>query len=168
MARPKNKQELLDFSEQNYKRLLTLIDSYSPEQQQLTFPPGTLNRNIRDVLGHLHHWHLLLLGWKETAAKGEKPEMPAPGHSWKTTPALNREINELYSTVPLSEIRNHLSDSYQAVREIVKNHTQVELFTKRHYNWTGSTSLAAYLVSATSSHYDWAYKIIKRSFKALG
>jgi hypothetical protein len=36
-----------------------------------------------------------------------------------------------------------------------------ELFTKKKYQWTGTTSLGAYLVSATSSHYDWGLKTIK-------
>ena len=36
---------------------------------------------------------------------------------------------------------------------------------KKKYKWTGSTSLGAYLVSATSSHYDWAYKLIKKCLK---
>ena len=167
MARPKNKQELLDFSEKNYQRLLELVDSLSPAEQQLAFPEGTLNRNIRDVFGHLHHWHLLLLSWTEIAAVGKKPEMPAPGHSWKTTPALNREINERYAAMPLPAVRQSLADSYQQVRQIISTHTEEELFTKRYYNWTGSTSLGAYLISATSSHYDWAYKLIKRSLKEM-
>ncbi|MEL6140134.1 MAG: ClbS/DfsB family four-helix bundle protein, partial [Bacteroidota bacterium] len=33
------------------------------------------------------------------------------------------------------------------------------------YAWTGTTSLGAYLISSTSSHYDWAYKLIKRCKK---
>ncbi|HOP45228.1 MAG TPA: ClbS/DfsB family four-helix bundle protein, partial [Flavobacteriales bacterium] len=37
-----------------------------------------------------------------------------------------------------------------------------ELFEKKRYRWTGSTSLGAYLVSATSSHYDWALKLIQK------
>ena len=93
--------------------------------------------------------------------------MPAPGHSWKTTPALNREINERYAAIPLQEMRQSLAASYQQVRQLIKAHTEEELFTKRYYNWTGSTSLGAYLISATSSHYDWAYKLIKRSLKEM-
>ncbi|MEL6971721.1 MAG: ClbS/DfsB family four-helix bundle protein [Bacteroidota bacterium] len=167
MARPKNKQELLSLSESSYQQLLAYVDALSPEQQALAFPPATLNRNIRDVLGHLHHWHLLLLGWTEVAAAGERPQLPAPGHTWKSTPALNREINAYYATTPLVEVRQMLADSYQRVRQIIMNHTEEELFTKCYYKWTGSTSLGAYLISATSSHYDWGFKLIKRSMKAI-
>ena len=167
MARPKNKQELLTLSEKNYRKLLSFIDSFSPEEQRLEFPEGTMNRNMRDVLGHLHHWHLLFLGWHETAAAGEKPELPAPGYTWKTTPELNQMIQRKYAEVPLPEIRLRLANSYQRVRQIMEQHTEEELFTKRYYKWTGSTSLGAYLISATSSHYDWGFKLIKRCMKGV-
>jgi hypothetical protein len=45
--------------------------------------------------------------------------------------------------------------------ELAAGHTDAELFTKRRYVWTGSTSLGAYLVSATSSHYAWAAKQLR-------
>jgi hypothetical protein len=45
--------------------------------------------------------------------------------------------------------------------ELIGKHTDEELFTKKRYGWTGSTSLGAYLVSATSSHYDWALKTLR-------
>lgn len=44
---------------------------------------------------------------------------------------------------------------------LVRKHTDEELFTKKKQGWTGTTSLGAYLISATSSHYDWALKTIK-------
>lgn len=165
MPRPKNKSELLTIGEQNYQKLLQLIDSYSLEEQMLEFPEGTLNRNIRDVLGHLHHWHLLCLGWNAEAEAGRKPEMPAPGHTWKTTPDLNRIIQEKYNKTPLADMKTLLGDSYLQIRALIQRHSEKELFEKRYYSWTGSTSLGAYLISASSSHYDWAYKLVRRCKK---
>ena len=40
-----------------------------------------------------------------------------------------------------------------------------ELFTKKAFDWTGTTSLGSYCVSATFSHYDWATKDIKKALK---
>lgn len=162
MARPKNKSDLISLGQENYKRLNELVDSYSAKEQESDFPPGTLNRNIRDVLAHLHHWHLMFLGWYEAGMKGEKPEMPAKGYSWKTTPDLNLEIRKRYTGTPLYEVRKTLETSFHDVQNIIASHSNEELFTKKRYKWTGSTSLGAYLVSATSSHYDWAIKLIKR------
>lgn len=162
MARPQTKEELLLLSQGNMDKLLTYIDAL-PEAEQLTeFPEGTLNRNIRDVLGHLHHWHLMMAQWYEVGMDGQKPEMPAPGFTWKTVPELNRQIRETYSEIPLSEVRELVKESHLVLRQLIHQHSEEELFEKKYYGWTGSTSLAAYLISATSSHYDWALKLIKR------
>ena len=55
MARPKNKTELLDLGKRNFELLIELIENLSQEEQDKEFPKGTMNRNIRDVLMHLHH-----------------------------------------------------------------------------------------------------------------
>ncbi|MEM8896835.1 MAG: ClbS/DfsB family four-helix bundle protein, partial [Bacteroidota bacterium] len=88
MPRPKTKEELLHLSEVNYQKLISLIASYSKEEQVREFPEGTLNRNIRDVLGHLHHWHQLFLGWYEEGMAGKKPDIPAKGYTWRKTSDL--------------------------------------------------------------------------------
>ena len=165
MARPTNKDDLLIQSEENYRKLFKLIDGLSEEKREADFPEGTLNRNVRDVLGHLHHWHGLMGNWYQTGMSGQKPAMPAPGYTWKTVPALNRWIQQQYTSVPLVEMRERLETSHVSTLELIIQHTDEELFTKKYYPWTGSTSLGAYLVSATSSHYDWAYKLIKRLTK---
>ena len=94
--------------------------------------------------------------------KGEKPEMPAPGYTWKMTPQLNEWIWGQYRETDLSDVKKQLNQSYSKIQQIIKNHSDEELFEKKKYKWTGSTSLAAYLISATSSHYDWAFKLIKK------
>ena len=165
MSRPKSKLELLKLSQDNFKKLNNFIDQKSRGDQQKEFPLVTMNRNIRDVLGHLHHWHLLMLDWYKIGMSGEKPEMPAKGYSWKTTSDLNKWILENHQDSTLESIRTLLNKSYNEVQAIIEKHSDHELFEKKKYKWTGSTSLGAYLVSATSSHYDWAYKLIKKATK---
>lgn len=89
MARPKTKDELISLSNKNFDKLTAFIDEM---RQNAQFPVATLNRNIRDVLTHLYQWHLMMLGWYRASAKGEIPEMPAKGYTWKTTPELNKKI----------------------------------------------------------------------------
>lgn len=165
MPRPKNKTDLLEQSMSNYHRLLDFIETLPKKKRDNDFPKGTLNRNIRDVLAHLHHWHLLVQEWYKIGMKGEKPEMPAPGYTWKTTPDLNKEIQKKYSEITEKKALDLFKKSFQKVRGIIEEHTNDELFTKKHFKWTGSTSLGAYLISATSSHYDWAYRLIKKQTK---
>ena len=165
MARPKNKEELAYLSNENYNKLLSYIDSLSGEVQNGEFPKGTMNRNVRDVLTHLHEWHLMMLGWYKVGMKGDKPDMPAKGYSWKITPQLNRLIWENYQKTTLKEARADLNKSFAEIQAVIKQHAGDELFEKKRYKWTGSTSLGSYLVSCTSSHYDWALKLIKKATK---
>jgi hypothetical protein len=165
MARPKTKDELVQSSDENFRKLNDLINGFSEEEQQAEFPQSTMNRNIRDVLMHLHHWHLMFLDWYKIGIAGEKPQMPAPGYTWKMTPELNRWIWEQYQKTGLEEAKSLLQQSFQDVQKIIQAHTNDELFEKKRYKWTGSTSLGAYLISATSSHYDWALKLIKKAKK---
>jgi len=134
MPRPKSKEELLLLGEENYEKLLRLIDSFSDEEKASSFPPGTMNRNIRDVLAHLHHWHLMMMTWYEVGMRGEKPEMPAPGYSWKTTPELNREIWKKYSDLPLKEARKNFEQSHADVMKLVRKHSNEELFERSAIN----------------------------------
>lgn len=163
MPRPKTKEELLILAQENFDRLFTLVDSFSNEEQEKEFPKGTLNRNIRDVLTHLYHWHNLMHGWYTVGAKGEKPDIPAKGYTWKTTPDLNKEIQKLYSDTELKEAKRKVKASHKKIMKLIEQHSNDELFEKKRYKWTGTTSLGAYLISCTSSHYDWAYKLIKKA-----
>lgn len=165
MPRPTNKATLLALSESNYNKLQSFISKLSAQEQEQDFPPGTLNRNIRDVLAHLHHWHLLFLDWYKVGMQGQKPAMPAKGYTWKTTATLNQKIQTTYQQQTLSDIQSLLNESYLRVRQHIEQHSDEELFEKKRYHWTGSTSLGAYLVSATSSHYNWALKLIKKARK---
>lgn len=167
MPRPKNKSELLQLSAENSRQLLDHIDKLGPKAQQLEFPPGTLNRNIRDVITHLHHWHTLFLDWYRIGMSGAKPLMPAKGYSWKTLPYFNQWIWRNYQSVNLAEALVSFKSSFDEVRKIIEAHSDEELFEKKRYKWTGSTSLASYLISATSSHYQWGLKLIKRAIKRL-
>ena len=95
--------------------------------------------------------------------KGLKPDMPAKGYSWKDTKELNKKIWRDYRHHELENIRMNLNDSYLKVQKIINKHTDKEMFEKRRYNWTGSSSLSTYIRANTSSHYNWAYKLIKKA-----
>ena len=165
MARPTSKGSLVTLAKENYQRLISLIEALPERQREKAFPEGTMNRNIRDVIGHLYYWHLLFLNWYEEGMKGGKPKIPKEGYTMKDTPKLNREIWKSCQKVPFSKMFSLFKDSHSKVFQIIESHTDEELFTKKRYPWTKTTSLGSYLVSATSSHYDWALKLIRKSIK---
>ena len=165
MPRPKSKKELLELSRINYEKLLELANSYSKSKIEKEFPIGTLNRNIKDVLAHLHEWHVMMLKWYNVGMTGEMPDMPVKGYTWQTLPELNKKIQKKYKDIEFQKAKKLLDDSYKQIQNVIKKHTDEELFEKKRYKWTGSTSLGAYLISNTSSHYDWAIKLIKKAMK---
>ena len=165
MPVPKTKAELLHQSEEHYKALMEYIGSFSKEERDSEFPPGTMNRNIRDVLAHLYHWHTLFLEWYRIGMQGDIPDKPAKGYSWKDTKQLNLDIWENYQRHDIEEIIKLLDASHNDVHAIIKQHSGIELFEKKKFKWTGSSSLSTYLRSNTSSHYRWAYNLIKKAKK---
>lgn len=167
MPRPTCKEELLHLSQANFEKLSKLIDSLTPKQQNTNYNFEYRDKNIRDTLCHLHEWHLMMCEWYKVGMSGEKPYMPSKGYTWKTLPNLNQKIWEKYQQTSLLEAKKLLNSSFQKVQNLINVHSNEELFTKKLYKWTNTTSLGAYLISATSSHYDWAMKYIKKHKKSL-
>ncbi len=168
MPRPKNKDELLELSNSNFNKMLELIESFGEEEiTNGKIPFEDRDKNIRDILAHLHQWHLMMLDWYKVGMNGEKPNIPAKGYTFKTTPELNQEIWKKYQTTKYSEILNMIKESFSEIQILINQHTNNELFEKRKYKWTGTTSLGSYLTSASSSHYDWAMKKLRKYKKAL-
>lgn len=167
MARPTTKDELLALSDKNYNKLNDLIESVPKEKQEINFPFEDRDKNIRDVLAHLHEWHLMMEKWYTTGMKGETPVIPAKGYTWKTLPDLNAVIWEKYQNVSLADIKKDLDESHKKITALIKSHSNEELFTKSLYPWTKTTSLGSYFISNTSSHYDWAFKKIRKFTKSL-
>lgn len=89
---------------------------------------------------------------------GQKPVIPGEGVTWQTLPIQNRRIYERYQGTSLPDALVLLLASHDLVMKLVEQHSDEDVFTKKKYAWTGTTSLGAYLISATSSHYDWAFK----------
>ena len=164
MARPTNKESLLNESQKSFDRLLELVDSIPNGEKVI---PGVNGEwSVKDVLAHLCAWHSLIEAWYTEGMAGNKPEMPAPGYTWKTTPQLNEKIFQDHKNESLDLVFQNLRSSHSKVQGMIKRHSNEELFTKKQYPWTGSTSMGSYFVSATSSHYQWAIDLIKKWLKS--
>lgn len=62
--------------------------------------------------------------------------MPAPGYTWKTTPKLNKAIWEKRKNSKYTDVRKLFDESYGKLQEIIIQHTEEELFTKKNYHRT--------------------------------
>jgi len=117
------------------------------------------------MLAHLHHWQLIVLDWYAIGMVGKKPDIPAKGYTWKTLLDLNRNIWKKYKDSSCTDVRKLLGASFKNIQKHIERHSDQEFFEKKNHAWTGIKSLAAYLISSTSSHYDWVYKLLKKTTK---
>lgn len=73
MARPQTKEDLITAAQTKYDQLLALIDSMSRLELETEFDFSddpkkkeahwSRDKNLRDVIMHLHEWHNLMLQW---------------------------------------------------------------------------------------------------------
>ena len=171
MPRPQTKAEFITAAGAGWDKMWSRIDALSGDVQLADFCFGDdpkrkeahWNRdlNLRGVLVHLHEWHKLLLDWAKTnLAGGNVPFLPEP-YNWKTYGEMNVGFWEKHRPTSFDEARTLLSESHKNVLALIDTLTDDQLFEKKHFSWTGTSSLGSYCVSATSSHYDWAMKKIK-------
>ena len=152
MPRPKTKTELIKASQSNFNQLMALVEPL--EEKIITRSGACEHWSIKDLLAHLFAWHALFFTWYQEGMSGEKPQMPAPGYTWKTTPDLNAYIYSQQKDTAYEEIIHNLYESHKKIMGMMDDHSDEELFTKKYYKWTGTTSLGAYLGGAYSGLVD--------------
>jgi hypothetical protein len=160
MPRPSSLSELLTRLDSEFDALLGEVDRI--DVAGLLAPGACGEWSVKDLLAHLDAWHDLFLTWEDAGRAGRAVSIPAPGFTWKQTPALNDVLWRRHRDDSLGEVLARLRASHARVRDVVAAYDEPDLFAKRRYPWTGSTSVGSYAVSATTSHYDWARKLIRR------
>ena len=161
MARPTTKETLAIIAQEKFDKMWSIIDKMSRTQQEAPFSPEMASagkethwardKNLRDVLVHLYEWHQLLLAWVKANINGEKRDFLPQPYNWRNYPDMT-----------LSDSKSLLKGTHAEVMKWLGGFSQEELFSKHSFSWTGSTTLGAYFISATASHYDWAIKKLKK------
>lgn len=171
MPRPKTKDELIQASNSNFQKLFELIDSMSQKSLNTKFDFSdqpkkkeahwSRDKNLRDILIHLHEWHLLILKWIKENVQGNTVDfLPAP-YNWKTYGEMNIKFWEKHQNTEYLDSVALVKETHKKVMAQLEQFSTEELFSKKYFKWTGTTSLGSYYVSTLSSHYDWAIKKIK-------
>ena len=165
MPRPTSKSDLIQAANDQFAKLWTLIGEMSDEEKRADIVPNERDKNVRDVLVHLYEWHCLLLNWiRSNTNKNPVPFLPAP-YNWKTYPQMNVAFWEKHQRTSYTDAEAMLKKTHKEVMALIETFSNEELFSKGAFDWTGTTTLGSYCVSATSSHYDWAFKDIKKALK---
>ena len=175
MARPTTKSDLIELADVQFTQLWTFIHAMSDAQQTATFQfdSATLGKeahwmrdqNVRDVLIHLYEWHQLLLNWVHANQNGTAQPFLPPPYNWKTYGQMNVDFFDKHQNTPYDTSKQLLFESHGNVMRLIDAFSNDELFAKKQFTWTGSTTLGSYCASATSSHYVWAMKKLKKHIK---
>ncbi|HAL18218.1 MAG TPA: hypothetical protein DCO86_01125 [Spirochaetaceae bacterium] len=177
MPRAKNKEEMNSMAKRKFAELNELVGSLTDKElgsefdfsndKSKTESHWKRDKNLRDVLVHLHEWHVLLLKWVEANTSGVPASFLPEEYNWKTYPQMNVEFFNKHQKTPLEKAKDLLYDSHAKVMELAEKFSDDELFVKKHFDWIGTSNLGSYFISTTSSHYDWAIKKLKAHRKAL-
>ena len=175
MPRPKTKDELIEAAEANFGKLWKLIDSMSEEALNTEFNISSdvkkkeqhwaRDKNLRDVLIHLYEWHQLLIKWVNSNIDGKEAGFLPEPYTWKTYGEMNQKLWNAHQGTKLEKSKKILKKSHKDSLALIQKFSDEELFTKKYFNWTGTTSLGSYCISSMSSHYDWAIKKLRAHIK---
>ncbi|MDE1549269.1 ClbS/DfsB family four-helix bundle protein [Jeotgalibaca caeni] len=176
MSRPNTKMRFIESSNEKYEKLVSMIQSLTEEEknQPFTFEVTEKmkenhwrrDKNLRDVLIHLYEWHQLLLDWVRANQNGEKKSFLPEPYTWKNYVELNLKFGEKHQSTSFEEAYKRWTSSHQEVMHLAETFSDDELFEKKYFTWTGTTSLGSYFVSSVPSHYEWAIKKLKKQMKA--
>ena len=177
MARAATKEELIDAAEKNFEKLWQTIDSMTEEELNTDFDFSDdtkkkeahweRDKNLRDVLIHLYEWHQLLIHWIKSNTEGKNRPFLPESYNWKTYGDMNVEFWKKHQTTSLADSKRMVKESHAAALKVIEPFSDEELFTKKYFEWTGTTTLGSYCVSAMPSHYDWALKKLRAHIKNI-
>lgn len=175
MVRAKNKSELIQFSNVEYEKLLKLITLMPKDKinSNFTFDISKQkqahwhrDKNVRDVLVHLDAWHNLVISWVKANMNGVDQSFFPSGFNWRTYGQLNEEFYSEGKDLSFETALTNFKTSHDEIMKLAETFSDSELFLKGEYSWVGNTTLGSYFVSATSSHYIWAIKKVKKHLKS--
>ncbi len=115
----------------------------------------------KDILMHLVDWEQRMLDWYQAGLRGEKPEVPAPGMTWKDLAKLNKIGFERHRNLPLEQVLETAAASYRQILALAESIPAADLFVPGRYAWLGRATLAGFLNECSANHYAWARKQIR-------
>ena len=135
-----------------------------PKRQK--FVEVTDGMSTKDFLAHRTEWGRMMIRWYTEAAEGKTPAVPTEKYKWNQLKELNADIHRRYAKTSLVKIEAEFAAVHDELYRLIEKMTEEELFTKKHYSFTGTSDLVTYLNSATASHYRSARRHIAKWWKA--
>lgn len=156
------KTELLkeiDVEKSKLDALLERLDASDMTKNGVT--PG--GWSVKDILAHLVGWQDMLFGWFEAGERGETPDVPGRGLSWRETPKLNELIYRDHADRPLADVIEDFEQGHKKMLGLIDTVSESDFVETGRYAWAGTSwCLSDYVRANTASHYRWASGHIRR------
>ncbi len=147
---------LLARNDAEFAALLALIEGLPAERLTEEFAGTACDRNVRDVVAHVHAWHILLERWYSDGTTGGSPAIPAEGYSWRRLAELNEDLRQQWQETSLAELLPLVRASHEALQAMVALHDDRELDDPTAFAWTRGAALGEYALECGGNHYVWA------------
>jgi hypothetical protein len=108
--------------------------------------------SAKDVLAHVAHWQDLHLGWWAAYQRGETPQVPAPGYTWKDIDRLNQQIYRAHCDQSLEAVLQYLQGTYERFMALVEATPEEDLFRQGQVPFVGKGTLARWYIDY--AHHD--------------
>jgi hypothetical protein len=163
MTKHATKDGLLEDIRVQRARLEKNLAALSPEDM---VQPGIVGDwSAKDVLAHLLDWEQRFIGWYQAGLRGERPETPAPGLTWRQLDLLNQRIYEKYKDLPLEQVQEQSEASYQQILKLLEGVSEEDLFEPGRYAWLEDDRLVDWAAANTCNHYYWAKTQLRKGIK---
>lgn len=165
MGKRLSKRDLLAEIEFEKAKLDGLLEKAGKERMtQPGVTPG--GWSVKDILAHLIGWQQMIVSFHVAEARGEVPEVPGHGLTWRETPKLNEMIYREHRDRPLEKILKEFKRSHREMLQIMENVPDEDFVTVGRFQWAGpSWTLSDYVRAETASHYRWASRHISKWLK---
>lgn len=141
------------------ERLLAVTDAHP----DATLGEAWKGRRVADILGHLHDWHVLFVGWVAQARAGATPSYPAEGYTWELLDELNDHLYATHKDTDYATLRGLFLASHEEVLDTLREASEEELSSREAFPWLNGSPLGGVAEHCLAKHYEWGLDVLGRA-----
>lgn len=175
MPQPQDKQTLMASAQVDFEALMAAIEAADAETLNTpfvvsdkpakcaTFQQGA---DVKDLLVHALEWQRLQSAFVDNIRKGT-PKDFIPDPYRKDYKEMDRVNFEKHRSTTLDSAMAMLRESHAEMLRLMETFSEEELFGKKVFKVTYTTTMAAYFVSVTCSPYAQSLKKLKSHLRDM-
>ena len=145
------------------RQLEELLSTLTPEEMEVDGVQGS--RSVKDIIAHITAWERYGIGWIQSLAQGQRPEMPVPETSMdavrKKMAVLNAEIHKKNERRPLQEVLDESRRSFELLIGEIATLPEASLDAAFDYKWAEKPVTGRHVIAWRYWHYRAHLKHIR-------